>query len=453
MLSAMRKLAVVLVVAALLALAWFGVRRGVNHHAWNAAADYEAAQRAAKEAGLELDFKRALPTAPPEQNAGPDYRAFVAWARSADKAEREAYGIAASGRVGSRLVSDTEASQAIAAIRPALEIAERALTKPKCAFERDWSDPVGTLLPEYADMKQLAKIMASEARLHAKAGRREATLRALTGIRRVSEHADDEPILIATLVSVAIRAIADHTLLEVVEAQPQWAGDPAFVALTEATPRDLRAGLPGEVAFAQSVDFGDAQLMRHFTSEGQPQEGEAPMPKLDDFTYRLVDRDALRKGVTARLLRFYTDFYVAADPKHDLPTRFKAIRDLETQLQAQAKKEGLVGKRVELFAPIMAGWVQSVGREQARTAMMPAILEIVAKMGPRPKFDARPPTMPIDPWTGMPCLFEATAGEGFRFRSFGANGVDDMGQGDDVEVSFPTSFKRPKQPMSDSPTA
>jgi hypothetical protein len=449
----MRKLAGVLVVAALLALVWFGVRRGVNHHAWNAAADYEAAQHAAKEAGLELDFKRALPTAPPEQNAGPDYRAFVAWARSADKAEREAYGIAAGGRIGSRLVSDEEASQAIVAIRPALEIADRALSKPMCAFERDWSDPVGTLLPEYADMKQLAKVLAMEAKLHAKAGRRDATLRALTGIRRISDHADDEPIRIAALVSVAIRAIADQTLLEVIELRPQWAGDPAFAALTEATPRDLRAGLPGEVAFAQSVDFGDAQLMRHFTSEGQPQEGETPMPKLDDFTYRLVDRDALRKGVTARLLRFYTRFHAAADPKHDLPTRFKAIRDLETQLQAQAKKEGLVGKRVELFAPTMSGWVQSVGREQARAAMMPAILEIVAKMGPRPRFDVRPPTMPTDPWTGLPCLFEATAGEGFRFRSFGPNGVDDMGQGDDVEVSFPTSFKRPKQPMSGSPTA
>lgn len=449
----MRKLAGVLVVAALLALMGFGVRRGVNHHAWDAAADYDAAMQAAKEAGLELDFEKALPTAPPEQNAGPDYRAFVAWARSADKSEREAYGIAANGRVGSRLVSDAEASQAIATIRPALEIAERALSKPKCAFDRDWSNMASTLLPEYADMKQLAKVMASEARLHAKAGRREATLRTLTGIRRISEHADDEPILIATLVSVAIRAIADHTLLEVVEAQPQWAGDPAFVALTAALPRDLRAGLPGDVAMVLDLDFGDAELMRHFSSEGQPEEGEAPMPNLDDITYRLVDRDALRKGATARLLRFYTDFYVAADPKHDLPTRFKAIRDLETQLEAQTKREGLVGKRVGIFAPSMAGWVQSVGREQARTAMMPAILEIVAKMGPRPKFDARPPTMPIDPWTGKPCAFEATAGEGFRFRSFGPNGVDDMGQGDDVEVSFPTSFKRPRQPMSDSTTA
>ncbi len=442
----MRKLAGVLVVAALLGLVWVGVRRGVNQKVWEAAADYDAAILAAKEAGVELEFERALPKADPEQNAGPDYRAFVAWARSADKAEREAYGIAANRRVGSQLVSDAETSRAIATIRPALGIAERALTKPICAFDRDWSNPASTLLPEYADMKQLAKILATEAQLHAKAGRRDATLRALTGIRRISEHADDEPILIATLVSVAIRAIADHTLLEVVEAQPQWAGDPAFVALTESKPRDLRAGLPGEVAMAQSVDFGDAQLMRHFTSEGQPQDGENPMPQLDDFTYRLVDREALRRGVTARLLRFYTDFYVAADPKHDLATRYKAIRELEQNLVRQAQKDGVVGKRVELFAPIVAGWVQSVGREQARAAMMPAILDIVAKMGPRPTFEARPAMMPTDPWTGMPCLFEATAGEGFRFRSFGPNGIDDMGQEDDVEVSFPTSFKRPKQP-------
>jgi hypothetical protein len=150
--------------------------------------------------------------------------------------------------------------------RSTLDVIRRATDLDVCRFPRDWTRPsIGMLLPELQSLREAARLLALAARREAADGNLPGALRDVVRLQQMSRHAADEPILISSLVGVAIDTMALDTLTEVLP-RLRKADLPALDA--EAI-RDVVATVPslsrpfyGEEAFglATLADIADGRL-------------------------------------------------------------------------------------------------------------------------------------------------------------------------------------------------
>ena len=102
--------------------------------------------------------------------------------------------------------------------KPVLELVDQASVRPRCWFDRNWSDGVAVLMPEFADLKSGAKLLGLRGSVAAHEGRESDALANAHKIFAVSKHAGEEGTMISALVSLAIyvigmNRIADWALL------------------------------------------------------------------------------------------------------------------------------------------------------------------------------------------------------------------------------------------------
>ena len=97
-------------------------------------------------------------------------------------------------------VSLAAAQSLLAARRGELGVLEEAVKRPKCWFDRNWSDGPGVLLPEYADMKEAAKLLAIRGSVAANRGDWASALADVGRVFVIARHAGTEPHVISRLV-------------------------------------------------------------------------------------------------------------------------------------------------------------------------------------------------------------------------------------------------------------
>ncbi len=88
--------------------------------------------------------------------------------------------------------------------------------KEACDWKLNYTAGFGMLLPHLASMRQGARLMALEARWLASEGDHEEAAKTILAMYRMGRHLDRDPTLISGLVAVAIDALADSALQDIV---------------------------------------------------------------------------------------------------------------------------------------------------------------------------------------------------------------------------------------------
>jgi hypothetical protein len=209
--------------------------------------DLEKERAAARAAGLPLtpaDFP--LPQYPPSQDATPDWTALgpqltaagdsPAW-QAVDDAEVDGVPPASSNAALFRLIS---------AERKTLDRLHVAANKPGRSLDRGWGPDV--LFPEFARMREAAKLLRLESLAMARQGHPVEAIRNQALGFRIAKQADEDPILIGYLVGVAIENISLSGMGDIVRENPTPAVAAAIhSAIAQGAPKyDIVRDLKGE---------------------------------------------------------------------------------------------------------------------------------------------------------------------------------------------------------------
>ena len=98
--------------------------------------------------------------------------------------------------------------------KPALDIIDQAAALPRCWFDRNWSEGLATLLPEYADMKAASRLLALRGSIAAADSNEAGALSNGQEILQISKHSGEEGTELSALVSEAIYLIDLHALAD-----------------------------------------------------------------------------------------------------------------------------------------------------------------------------------------------------------------------------------------------
>ena len=88
-----------------------------------------------------------------------------------------------------------------------LSLLQKATALPRCWFKRDWAKGAAVLLPEYADMKAGAKLLALCGSVEVASNNPGGALRDIQKVFVIAKHSNEEETTIATLVSESIYLI------------------------------------------------------------------------------------------------------------------------------------------------------------------------------------------------------------------------------------------------------
>lgn len=326
--------------------------------------------------------------------------------------------------------------------RETLDVVKAAAQKPSCDFDRDWEEGFRMRLPEFADFKTLAKLIAKRAEIEAEAGRYSESMEWLDVGRAVARHAD-EPILIGMLVSIACESIVDAEFqrqLEVHGLQAPFRKAAAqFVARKQPLPC-LDRGLGGEVIaatqFLDQVGSGEMSLRDLGASE------DASLS--ERFVTAYLQVPMLRDGVAVKLLKHYR---AAIEHVHNATDKTQSQLEAGRLLDNAALTDRSVsGRIVSIFLPVFAQAGAAGVALEAKRRMSRCALELWnrrAQSGRFPETLAPGPDS-IDPFSGKPFVYQIDRGHVVLY-SLGVNQNDDGGRrrGSSADdIPYAPTFKR-----------
>lgn len=249
------------------------------------------------------EFAATIEPAKPEENAAPLYRRLKGKLRDSS----DAYGMSIrfAHRPDAQLMA--ESKRYLARHQDVIETVEAAAKLPKCWFDRDWTDGMAVLLPEFADMKGAARIVMLRACIAAEERRVDDAIRDTRLVRKIAHHARQEPTAIAQLVSesidlYAMRRLADWSFHF---RDPRYAKELGAVIAARPEPdpkkesRDNLFGILTLVELSQSAEGREKLGLR-----------EEDMPKEIERVFSLI----LDKGkAKADLVRWQRAWWKAID--------------------------------------------------------------------------------------------------------------------------------------------
>jgi hypothetical protein len=324
--------------------------------------------------------------------------------------------------------ADREATRRLLAkAAPQLHLVAQAAMLPDCDFHRNWSLGPSLLLPEFAPMRQTARLLALQAMLQSEAGQPEAALDTIRVGAHMARMVGKEPTVISLLVSIAIEAIMDRVFQRVVE---RYADRPDILRLAAQTEQkfgptpDVRNALRGEVVMCRTMvgmlrkdedlSFINANLRVPLTG--------APSSVVAD-TYE------------AHSLAFWRRVFAAVNrtPGDPMATyiAFKAVDDAQDAMEAGSdRKPKPTYEWSELLCPFYAGAAEKVVRNEAQRSLRRTLFALLSYRQREGHFPATlallSPPAPADPYIHQPLHYRRTA-KGFLLYSVGSNLIDDGG--------------------------
>jgi hypothetical protein len=289
-------------------------------------------------------------------------------------------------------------------------------------------DFFGTLLPYTQESRTFARLLGLDVMLRAQDRDLDGALSSCRAILGASRSVGDEPLLISTLVRIAIDHIAArHVERVLAQGTPSEA---ALATMQRALEEQLREpillqGLRGERAgqdtFMEGVQSGEitiGQIERLFDS---PKRSEIPYLAAMRFTVMM----GTIKSSRAALLQYNTRLIeIARRPVAEQPALFKEAEEAQKRLPLLARYISSGAARV----------AQAYHRDQAM--LQAAILMVAAERFRRARgrwpesIGELVPTylaaVPIDPFDGQPMRLRRRA-DGLVLYSVGLDGVDNGG--------------------------
>jgi len=341
------------------------------------------------------------------------------------------------------LLDRPEVTAALARHTETVALLEQAAARDVCRFTRDWTRPsFALLLPEIHAMRRSARLVALAARYDAANGDAAAGLAKVEMIAAFAQHAASEPLLITMLVGLALDAMADETLMQVLPAVTEADAD-ALASLELPT---VRTAMPraffGEEAFGLSTfadvidGEGDAIGLLQDVGSGQ---NLGPVLIGKHSPVGMLFRVFLIPSDLAGYRRFLHTYQQQAAGGRSYAALRSTSETLDTEL-----RESPPGILSGLVLPALNSVLEAGFREEARHAARDVLIAATRQRvatGTLPEsleaIDARwLPLPPGDPFTGE----RLTDREPLRVRfdeqgltvwSVGPNGNDDGGPAPD----------------------
>lgn len=381
----------------------------------------------AKQIGMPLELGDiGLPmNLPAGQNAAPFYREAIAkWMKVPGRNDLEK-------RLGTASLAPriTPAIKSeLGKLDPIVALTIQAAGKAKCDFGRDWAKGFDVMFPELAQLKSLVKVTSMDAVLDAKEGRFDSSATKLRACFKVAEHAGSEPIIIGTLVQIALDAITYRRFEQVIS---MAASNPGALQRLEGALEGLAApsmahGLKGEIVLGrislQHLKTPNEMANRFTDSEEESAQPTAGVPK----SIHSAPVEHFAKANEARLIEFWRKAWPTIERGDPVAIGAK-LDELIQQVEGQSDPTYTV---VAILMPVFSQAGQSVVRDACIRQLIRTkidILQFRAQEGRYPKtLDEIRPGL-VDPISKSPFVYKPTA-TGFVLYAFGQNGKDDGGR-------------------------
>jgi hypothetical protein len=185
-------------------------------HSWEDKRDYQHQIRMAQQDGLPTsgaEYAAQIRKAEPSENSAPLYRQLSSTMRRPLPDFNKLH-LALTFRPTRAAVA--EPTDAVQKYAKALRIPDQAAKLPRCWFDRDWSMGEAVLFPEFADIKDVAKLLVLRGSVAAHNGDVEDAIEDAQTIQIMALHVREEPNEIARFVSdalfgISMRALASWT--------------------------------------------------------------------------------------------------------------------------------------------------------------------------------------------------------------------------------------------------
>jgi len=326
-------------------------------------------------------------------------------------------------------------------LKPAMDKFTVASKKPSLNFDRDWNKGADILFPEFAEIKNVSKILTKRAVFRAESGDLTGAISDLETINRLSDLITQDPTLIAMLVGIAINMIGQDGALRVAQVRSDSASLRRLIKSVEGyfdnfeMSRSMRGEAIMGIALLRNMKPGDVKKL-------------ANMEDGPGIQYKRVD------GVPdGMIMKAYFVRHLEAQIKvHETLQKYpddilSACRELDEYEAKMA--EGVVPKLSQIMNavlfPIFGQAGEAVERVRTRKQITLAIiksLEFRNAKGRFPKSLDEVGMNYIDRVSQQP-IVSLNAGGVFTVYSFGKNGVDDGGikdndtGQDDYAVRYP----------------
>jgi hypothetical protein len=321
-----------------------------------------------------------------------------------------------------------EAEERLRAHREVLARIVDAARRPDLDFERDWDLGPFLLLPEYAEIRSMARLLVLDGRLKAARGDTEGAASRLVDVRRIGAHAGREPIVIGHLVYVACESMALRALEDALASRRGDAAGLArlrAVAEADLSPPVFRDALRGEMymGIAAIRNFNHRQLRQVASTKA-----DADL-HLDPATLRRdgAPRGTVERAFLARHLQMWAEAErrMARHPD-DVRAQSRVVQELSARLDGERRLSHLTSA---LFFPVFTQAADAYVRREAteRTVLAAArVLEFEARHGRFPDRLEEVGALSPDPFDGEPLRYRQTD-DGFRVYSVGSNMRDEGG--------------------------
>ncbi|NLO75022.1 MAG: hypothetical protein GX100_13060 [candidate division WS1 bacterium] len=315
----------------------------------------------------------------------------------------------------------------------ALKVFEEGSRRPACVFPVNWQDGPGALFPHLSRFRSAVQLLAAQALLESRRGRRGAAIHWLAVGVRMCRQVGTEPILIAQLVRFSMLAILIHptgqeVLCETKAISPQIS-ELAETLAAQDVDTDFHTAMSGERAMNLWLfEFVNSQPLGKIRSLLREGEGLG-MNAVWLALYTSPFGRPLRKHDILAFLHFWDLQAAAMDhPFRESKARFDALERNSTQFKWIApltsysfptygratKKRDWAKAEIALWRVALAlkGYKFAHGRYPATLADLQRTLDW---------------TIPDDVFSGRPFIYR-TEGAGFVVYSIGPDLKDDGGK-------------------------
>lgn len=314
---------------------------------------------------------------------------------------------------------------AIAAHDSAMRWVSKAQARPRLDWNRKWELGMWLLLPEYAPLKQLAHVMAQDARRLIEAGDLKKGLVRLREIRGMARHLEQEPVWIAFLAGNTLRTIADHMAVDmlVLERDKRDSIQSLKAFIGEEESPDIRIPLRGEAFLAIS----NLDMMATHPEWYRLQGCYSP----PDYTPSLTDEGnvlrirSIRSSAKAQVLRRFTQALNAA-ASGDWETTEGIFVAIDKKSE---KVEDIPAYFVNQIAPSLGGATKAIGTLEAKKRLgmvVAALTEYELAHGAWPEKLPDLGEVSIDPYSKKPFIYRKEPA-GFLLYGVGPDRTDDGG--------------------------
>ena len=424
--------------------------------------DLATEKAAAKEAGLPCDPPQLqAPVPPDDRNAAPLYRQLGQLLKD-HPLDLPDY---AAGGMSTRHTYTAEQIAAVQKVRDSrsdvFALIHQAADKPQCVFSRDWDKGLAVTFPEYATMREAARLLETESYLLARRGLYvEAMSNQARGFR-LAEQAGSDPSVISYLVGCACDAIAVGGMESILAT----AGPNTVVCaavqrevLANRPKLSLRRSLTGElVMISANLDTARAMFASNKDYPGLSKKLPVVVLSSKDLpAFSPADRKFLRSLWAAQEAEYRHDLRTLID-NADQPIRVRKSVFSQPQETLDDAPRDPVKFVSNVLLPLFARTARNGDRVRTQEdVLLSASAALIARARSGDYPSTQPLTM-LDSYNLKPLQYRAEGTDGFVVYSLGPDGTFDGGKPGDRRPAGQAYFRYPSVPdapsdTSDSPT-